>query len=758
VDQVCNRFEAAWKAGGQPRLEDFLGDAPGPERPALLRELVLLDAYYRRRGGAGCAAEDYRARFPSLDAAWLAGALAEGVPQAPMASGTEDYAPGGAARPEVRRERPRSFGDYEILGELGRGGMGVVYQARQRTLDRLVALKVLLAGAHAGPDELDRFRSEAAALARLRHPNIVQIHEVGEHEGRPYFCLEYVEGGSLAEKLGSTPLPARAAAELVRTLAGAVHAAHQRGVVHRDLKPANVLLTAAGVPKVSDFGLAKCLDGQGGHTRTGIALGTPSYMAPEQTTGQTRHQGPATDVYALGAILYELLTGRPPFRAPTSLDTLAQVQTAEPVPPSRLQPGVARHLEAVCLTCLRKDPARRYPSAEALAEDLGRWMRGEPVRARPVRAWERAAKWVWRHPAWAALAGVSGLAAFAVLGVAVGLYANARLADANGRLQAALAREAGQRAEAERQRRRAEDLEAERRRSLYTNCVHQANQAWKLGQLAEALQLLDGYRPGPGEEDLRGFEWHYLWRACGGDRLALRGHGDRATAVAYSPDGTRLASVGADGTLVLWDAGTGRSLLTLRGPAAPLCAVAFSPDGRRLVSAGGDGPGRVRLWDAARGAEVVSWETPAGVASLAYGAGGRVALGGSDGTVRVREALTGRDVFSRQGHKGPVIGVAFDGAGEQLASIGADRVARVWRGPAGAEGRIFFRGGAPRRGGSATPASAIPVGAASDPRRPTASGSPRFGAGRSVSRSTCPASRSWGPRAAVVQLQLQQFP
>jgi serine/threonine-protein kinase len=299
---------------------------------------------------------------------------------------------------------------YEILGELGRGGMGVVYRARQVRLDRPVALKMVLAGGHAGAAELARFRTEAESVARLQHPNIVQIHEVGESGGLPFFSLEYCGGGSLDRQLNGTPWPARKAAELVETLARAVHAAHRAGVVHRDLKPANVLLTRDGQPKITDFGLAKRLDVEKGQTQSGSILGTPSYMAPEQAGGKTREIGPAADVYALGAILYELLTGRPPFRAETPLDTVLQVVSEEPAPPRRLNAKVPRDLETICLKCLHKEPGKRYATAEALAEDLRRFQADEPILARPVGASERAAKWVKRRPALAALLAVSALA------------------------------------------------------------------------------------------------------------------------------------------------------------------------------------------------------------------------------------------------------------------------------------------------------------------------------------------------------------
>jgi hypothetical protein len=291
VDRVCNRFEDAWKAGTPPRLEDFLGDAPGPERAALLRELVPLDVYYRRARGEDCRPEDYRVRFPFLDAAWLAEALAEVAPEATTAPQVGDGAPADTAPVELSREWLPSFGDDELLGELGRGGMGVVYEARQRALDRIVAVKMILAGAHAGAEELARFRSEATALARLQHPNIVQIHEIGAHDGRPYFCLEYVEGGSLADRLGGTPLPARPAAELVRTLAGAVHAAHQKGVVHRDLKPANVLLTADGTPRSPTSAWPSAWTRRPGARRAGPSWGRRATWRRSRRPGDRRKSG-----------------------------------------------------------------------------------------------------------------------------------------------------------------------------------------------------------------------------------------------------------------------------------------------------------------------------------------------------------------------------------------------------------------------------------------------------------------------------------
>jgi tetratricopeptide (TPR) repeat protein len=322
----------------------------------------------------------------------------------------------GAARGP---DRPQVAG-YEILAELGRGGMGVVYQARQCSLQRLVALKMILAGLHADATARVRFRTEAEAAARLQHPNIVQIHEVGEHDGQPFLSLEHVEGGNLLRKIAGTPQPEREAAELLETLARAVHYMHQRGILHRDLKPSNVLLMDDGTPKITDFGLAKVLDADGGPSRSQALLGTPNYMAPEQAAGDTQKVGVSADVYSLGAILYELLTGRAPFQGATPLETLEQVRTREPVPPRRWRRSASRDLETICLKCLEKEPGKRYPSALALADELRRFLEKQPIQARPVPAWQRLWKCTRRRPA--RVAWIVVVAALAGLLLTAGSY------------------------------------------------------------------------------------------------------------------------------------------------------------------------------------------------------------------------------------------------------------------------------------------------------------------------------------------------
>jgi len=324
--------------------------------------------------------------------------------------------------PEEGTEGTPRVAGHVILGILGEGGMGIVFKARHLRLDRLVALKMIRAGAGTRSQIVERFEAEARAVAGIKHPNIVQIFEIGEHEGQPYFSLEFLGGGNLAKKIGGKPQPVAEAARIVEVLARAIQVAHQheKKIIHRDLKPANVLLDVDGTLKIADFGLVKELEGESGRTNTGSILGTPSYMAPEQARGESKAVGPAADQYALGAILYELLTGRPPFHGPSAFDTLEMVRNKEPVPPSRLQPKMHRDIETICLKCLEKDPARRYPDVGALAEDLRRFQTGEPIVARPVSNPERLWRWCLRNKRVAALAATVALLLILVVAGSVG--------------------------------------------------------------------------------------------------------------------------------------------------------------------------------------------------------------------------------------------------------------------------------------------------------------------------------------------------
>ena len=295
-------------------------------------------------------------------------------------------------------ELPQISG-YEMQRVLGRGGVAIVYLAQHVRLGRSVAVKMLLAGHHAKQRELDRFSREARTLAELHHPNIVQIFDVADYNGCPYFTMEYLNGGSLSDRVKERPMPAKDAASMIATFAEAIHAAHQSGIIHRDLTPSNILFTADGIPKITDFGLARHLHETGGLTITGAALGTPGYMAPEQADRRGGEIGPAADIYGLGAVLYKLLTGRPPFQAETTALTIRQLLFDEPLPPSKLNPSVPRDLETICLKCLSKEPQKRYETAAALADDVRRFERGEPILARPIGHVGRAVRWARRRPA-----------------------------------------------------------------------------------------------------------------------------------------------------------------------------------------------------------------------------------------------------------------------------------------------------------------------------------------------------------------------
>jgi hypothetical protein len=405
----------------------------------------------------------------------------------------------------------------------------------------------------------------------------VQIFEVGDQQGLPYFSLEYVDGGSLAELLNATPLPALEAAHLVEILARAMHAAHQRGVIHRDLKPANILLAGARglktekvsaltvsfrspgmVPKITDFGLAKRLDAQTRHTQTGAIMGTPSYMAPEQAKAQPDEIGPAADIYALGAILYELATGRPPFKAATPLDTVLQVVADEPVSPRRLQGTVPRDLETICLKCLHKDPKRRYLTSAELADDLSRFLAGKPILARPVSAMERGWRWCRRNPALAGLLAAVVVSLLAGSGIAAlfAIQADARAREARWEKERANA----EAAEAEKYAAAARQEKRNYRQQLYVAHMSLADRAWENVAVDHLLDLLDAQRPGStGGEDFRSFEWYYWDRLCHNDLQTLE-HSDSVESIAFSPDGKHLASTCGENAVHLWDVASGKEV------------------------------------------------------------------------------------------------------------------------------------------------------------------------------------------------------
>jgi WD40 repeat protein/predicted Ser/Thr protein kinase len=559
------------------------------------------------------------------------------------------------------RGSPLRLGDYELLEEIARGGMGVVYRARQLSLNRIVALKVVLHGPFSSPDFVRRFRNEAQVVAALRHPNIVAIYEVGEHNGNHFLSLEFVEGRSFAELVRHGPLPARRAANYLRIIAQAMEHAHQRGVLHRDLKPSNILLDLLDQPRVTDFGLAKLVSGDSQLTVTGQVLGSPNYMPPEQAAGKFPDSTPQADIYSLGAILYELLTGRPPFQGETLQSVLAQVQSAEAVLPRRLNPGTPVDLQTICLKCLQKEPARRYASARELAEDLGCFLEGKPILARPVSPQERAWLWCRRRPLLAAVS--AGLVAAVILGVA-GIAWQWRRAEFHAQGES-------------RQRLLAEQDAARTRLNLYAADVAVASQAVQIGNLGLARRTLAGLRPKGGEADLRGFEWRYLWNLCRGDQLAtLAGHERTVTCAAFSPEGNRLATGSMDGTARIWEVMTHQCLATLTLTTNTVWSVAFTPDGKNLVTGCKE---RVEFWDTG------SWQArtnfPGGMAVLSK-TGTFMATAESSppfwqpaGAVRLWNWRTGQ-LLRRFDQPGRALALSADG--QLLAIAGADSAITVW--------------------------------------------------------------------------------
>jgi WD40 repeat protein/tRNA A-37 threonylcarbamoyl transferase component Bud32 len=607
--------------------------------------------------------------------------------------------------------RVRYFGDYELVEVIARGGMGVVYKARQVSLNRLVALKMILKAELATEHDVARFRAEAEAAANLDHPHIVSIYEVGEHDGRQYYAMRYVEGTSLARRPRAD---ARKEAGLVATVARAVHHAHQHGILHRDLKPSNILVDAAGTPLVADFGLAKHVDADRSLTDSGAVVGTPRYMAPEQAAGR-KELTVAADVYSLGVVLYERLTGQAPFTGQTPLEVLGQVREAEPPRPSLIMPGLDRDLETICLKCLDKDAGQRYTSAEALADDLDRWLCGEPIVARPAGRLERVLKWAKRRPAAAALVAMSGLAVgLLVIG---SLLANVLIAAQQLQTQEALDREREARADLSQaldDRTKALDdrtkaLDALRvekqatqralaaeQRVTYVHRVALAQREWQANNVARADELLDSC---PAE--LRHWEWHYLKRLCHAELLRLGGQSKQITGLAFHPDGKRFATSGWK-ELKIWDAETGKEPVQFPPEEGWVSALAFSKDGARIVTAGFQ---TLTVWDAPSGKELLRVKAHEFlIRSVAFSPDGkRIAsasgtpVGGgrqASGEVRVWDADSGKELLTLTGLPHWANTVAFSPDGKYLAAglgdlyvVAPDRPGevRVWDAATGKE-------------------------------------------------------------------------
>ena len=617
------------------------------------------------------------------------------------------------------------FGDYELIEILAQGGMGVIYKARQVSLNRLLALKMVRAGRFATSGDLERFRLEAEAAAHLEHPHIVPIHEVGEHDGHHYFSMKLVEGGNLAAQVERYTDHPRAAARLVATVASAVHYAHERGILHRDLKPSNILLSGPAdaplqelVPLVSDFGLAKWVE-NGRHaaelTHSGSIVGTPGYMAPEQAEGRRETITTAADVHAIGAILFELLTGRPPYRAETVLETLRLICEQEPVRPRLINPRIARDLETIVLKCLEKSPRRRYASAAALADDLDRWLADLPIRARRVTLPQRTVLWARRRPAAATFAILAVLAAATVAGtIMVVKQTHQELREVHQQYSSLKTELVASR---ERKLRMEEDY--------YFQQIVAVDQSLAAHDPARAHQLLADCPP-----RLRNWEWYHLSRRthpaiatiqghsgllCGSDfrpdmgssacserslgdpvwnvthgRMPHRIHGLDGTAygMVFDRPGVRIATAGADGQVKVWDLSQGNLISVFRGHVGWTAGVAFSPDGTKLASAGQDDT--VRIWDVSPHSNASAQRsTPSqflrvrqgGIFGLAFSEQGTaLATAGQDGTVQVWSLAADPPRLSRkfQASDQEVCCVAFSPDGTTLVSGGADRKIKIW--------------------------------------------------------------------------------
>jgi serine/threonine protein kinase len=572
---------------------------------------------------------------------------------------------------------PRAFGAYELIEEIAHGGMGIVYHARQLTVGRKVALKVLAAGHFASPDFIQRFRTEAAAVASLDHPNIVPIYESGEYEGHPFFSMKFVEGGSLARRIADRPAPIshHEAAELVAKLSHAVHYAHQRGILHRDIKPGNVLLDAQGEPQLTDFGLAKLVEKDSTLTHTMAMLGTPSYMSPEQARGEAKQLTTAVDVYGLGAVFYELLAGQPPFAGGSTIDTVRQVLENEPRRPSLIRPGIDRDLETICLKCLEKDPGHRYRSAEALAADLERWRKHEPIVARPASPLERMAKWIQRNQV--IFVAMVTIALLLVTGTGVSTWQ--AIEATRARRAEAIQREAavGAQAYAEAQLARSEWL-------VYASKLALAQTDFENGNGGLARHYLSEC-----QEKLRGWEYRYLWTRINA-RHTLEGHTKAVSSVAFSPDGQRMVTGSEDGSAKMWDAGTGREVFTLSGRRGMVLSVAFSPDGQRILTGTGEWGegekwGEGQVWDAATGQLLLQLKGHAYcVWSAAFSPDGqRIVTGAGDwahgpGEAKVWDAATGQEVHALNGHTSRVGSVAFSPNGQRIVTGSTDHTSKVW--------------------------------------------------------------------------------
>jgi WD40 repeat protein len=581
-------------------------------------------------------------------------------------------------------------GRFQIRRHLGEGAFGTVYLAHDPQLDRAVAVKVPHTAVLTNPKRVERFLREARAAAQLRHPHIVPVFETGTEGGTLYIASAFVEGKPLTDTYGEGGTEFPRAVRLVRELCEALAYAHDEGIVHRDVKPDNILVDAQDRVHLLDFGLASRQDDESRLTNDGAVMGTPSYMAPEQAAGNSAEAGPAADQYAAGVVLYELLTGTVPFEGPAAV-VMHNAMHTPPDPPSKRRPGVPRDVETVCLKAMAKRPEDRYPDCQAVADDLRRWLEGEPITARRLSPVERLARWVRKNPA-AASAGSLLVVVAGLVVVAVslwGMYQNADLAkmeavDANTKLDLAHQDTENQRKVAVEARDDLKKAQKKLARIQYGQAMQVAHQEWREGNVGVSRELLES-----SQKDLRGWEWNYLNRLCNTDILTLRGHSHVVYSASYTPDGKRIVTASADKTARIWDATTGAALLTLKGHASTLRSAAFNSDGAKIVTASDDMTARV--WNSQTGVELLVLKGhTARINSAEYSLDGmRIVTGSDDMTARVWDAQTGVELRALKGHTSGVAAASFNADGKRIVTASGDRSARVWDAESGAAQRTL---------------------------------------------------------------------